>query len=167
MGRSLFSSPFNSTSTAFLFWFLLWFACILAFSFERCVDVASLELTFGCFDYFVRRLFPLLRLPFAVVFFFLPRFQYRNWNFCDKDRCPPTSVPPKKIDISSSKSVNSNEIEESSSQSEQSLKVKPFPLFTKSLSSMKRTFTHDTIKGLWTSRETNLRLIQAFNSDCL
>ena len=150
MGRSLLSSPFNSTSAALLFWFLLWFACILAFSFQRCVDVASLELTFGCFDCFVRRLFPLLRLPFAVVFSSCrlgrkKKQQYRNWNFCDKDRCPPTSVPPKKIDISSSKSVNSNEIEESSSQSEQSLKVKPFPLFTKSLSSMKRTSTHDTI----------------------
>ena len=72
---------FVSTSAAFLFWFLLWFACILAFSFELCVDVASLELTFGCFDCFVRRLFPLLCLPFAVVYFFLPRFQYRNWNF--------------------------------------------------------------------------------------
>ena len=30
-GRSLLSNPFNSTSAAFLFWFLLWFACILAF----------------------------------------------------------------------------------------------------------------------------------------
>ena len=167
MGRSLFSSPFNSTSAAFLFWFLLWFACILAFSFERCVDVASLELTFGCLVFFFATIIPTPPFAFCCCFFFLPRFQYRNWNFCDKDRSPPTSVPPKKIDISSSKSVNSNEIEESSSQSEQSLKVKPFPLFTKSLSSMKRTFTHDTIKGLWTSRETNLRLIQAFNSDCL
>ena len=82
MGRSLLSSPFFvSTSAAFLFWFLLWFACILAFSFESSVDVASLELTFGRFDCFVRRLLPLLRLPFAVVYFFLPRFQYRNWNF--------------------------------------------------------------------------------------
>ena len=83
MGRSLLSSPFFfvSTSAAFLFWFLLWFACILAFSFELRVEVASLELTFGCFDCFVRRLFPLLRLPFVVVYFFLPRFQYRNWNF--------------------------------------------------------------------------------------
>ena len=45
MGRSLLSSPFFvSTSAAFLFWFLLWFACILAFSFELRVDVASLEL---------------------------------------------------------------------------------------------------------------------------
>ena len=82
MGRSLLSSPFFvSTSAAFLFWFLLWFACILAFSFELRVDVASLELAFGCLDCFVRRLFPLLCLPFAVVYFFLPRFQYRNWNF--------------------------------------------------------------------------------------
>ena len=48
-------------------------------------------------------------------------------------------------DISSSKPVNSNEIAESSSQSEQSLKIKPFPLFTKSLSSMKRTSTLDAI----------------------
>ena len=77
-GRSLFSSR---TSAAFLFWFLLWFACILVFSFELCVDVALLELTFGCFDCFVRRLFSLLCLPLAVVCFFLPRFQYRNWNF--------------------------------------------------------------------------------------
>ena len=82
MGRSLLSSPFFvSTSAAFLFWFLLWFACILAFSFESQVDIASLELTFGCLDCFVRRLFPLLCLPFAVVYFFLPRFQHRNWNF--------------------------------------------------------------------------------------
>ena len=46
MGRSLLSSPFFfvSTSAAFLFWFLLWFACILAFSFELRVEVASLEL---------------------------------------------------------------------------------------------------------------------------
>ena len=67
MGRSLLSSPFNSTSAAFLFWFLLWFACILAFSFELRVDVASLELTFGCFHCFVQQ-FPLLCLLFAVVF---------------------------------------------------------------------------------------------------
>ena len=79
-GRSLPSNPFNSTSAAFLFWFLVWFACILAFSFKRRVD-ALLKLTFGCFDYFVRRLFPLLCLPLAVVCFFLPRFQYRNWDF--------------------------------------------------------------------------------------
>ena len=86
MGRSLLSSPafFVSTSAAFLFWFLLWFACILAFSFELRVDVASLELTAGCLDCFVRRLFPLLCLPFAVVYFFLPRFQYRNWNFMNR-----------------------------------------------------------------------------------
>ena len=88
---------FNSTSAAFLFWYLLWFACILTFSFELRVDVASLELTFGCFDCFLRRLFPLLCLPFRVFFSFLPRFQYRNWNLCDKDRCPRTSVPPKKM----------------------------------------------------------------------
>ena len=69
MGRSLLSSPFFvSTSAAFLFWFLLWFACILAFSFELRVDVASLELTFGCLVCFVQQLFPLLCLPFAVVF---------------------------------------------------------------------------------------------------
>ena len=85
MGRTLLSSPFFvSTSAAFLFWFLLWFACILAFSFELRVDVASLELTFGCFDCFVQQLFPLLCLPFAVVHFFLPRFQYRNWNFMNR-----------------------------------------------------------------------------------
>ena len=78
LGRSLFSSR---TSDAFLFWFLLWFACILVFSFELYVDVALLELTFGCFDRFVRRLFSLLCLPLAVVCFFLRRFQYRNWNF--------------------------------------------------------------------------------------
>ena len=85
MGRSLLSSPFFvSTSAAFLFWFLLWFACILAFSFELRVDVASLELAFGCLDCFVRRLFPLLCLPFAVVYVFLPRFQYRNWKFMNR-----------------------------------------------------------------------------------
>ena len=86
MGRSLLSSPFFfvSTSAAFLFWFLLWFACILAFSFESSVDVASLELTFGLLDCFVRRLLPLLRLPFAFVYFFLRRFQYRNWNFMNR-----------------------------------------------------------------------------------
>ena len=79
MGRSLLSSPFFvSTSAAFLFWFLLWFACILAFSFELRVEVASLELTFGCFDCFVRRLFPLFCLPFAVVYFFLPRLKLPN-----------------------------------------------------------------------------------------
>ena len=82
-GRSLLSNPFNSTSVAFVFWFLVWFACILAFSFELRVD-ALLKLTFGCFDCFVRRLFPLLCLPFAVVYFFLPRFQYRNWNFMNR-----------------------------------------------------------------------------------
>ena len=79
-GRSLLSNPFNSTSAAFLFWFLVWFACILAFSFDLRVD-ALLKLTFGRFDYFVRRLFPLLCLPLAAVCFFLQRFQYRNWYF--------------------------------------------------------------------------------------
>ena len=70
MGRSLLSSPFFvSTSAAFLFWFLLWFPCILAFSFELRVNVASLELTFGRFDCFVWRFFPFLRLSFAAVFF--------------------------------------------------------------------------------------------------
>ena len=77
-GTKLLSSPFNSTSAAFLFWFLVWFACILAFLFVLRVDVPSLELMFGCFDCFVRRLFPLLCLPLAVVCFFLLRFQY--WN---------------------------------------------------------------------------------------
>ena len=48
-------------------------------------------------------------------------------------------------DISSSKPVNSNEIAESSSQSEQSLQIKPFPLFAKSISAMKRTSTLDAI----------------------
>ena len=45
------------------------FSCIATSSFELRMDVASLELTFGYFDCFVRRLFPLLSLPFAVVFF--------------------------------------------------------------------------------------------------
>ena len=67
--RSLLSSR---TSAAFLFWFLLWFACILVFSFELCVDVALLELTFGCFDCFVRRLFSLLCLPLSSCCLFLP-----------------------------------------------------------------------------------------------
>ena len=61
--RLLFAGYFP----AFLFWFLLWFGCILEFRFLR-VDVASLELTFDCFDCFVQRLFPLLCFAFAVVF---------------------------------------------------------------------------------------------------
>ena len=68
-GRSLLSSR---TSAAFLFWFLLWFACILVFSFELYVDVTLLELTFGCFDCFVRRLFSLLCLPLSRCCLFLP-----------------------------------------------------------------------------------------------
>ena len=128
MGRSLLSSPFFvSTSAAFLFWFLLWFACILAFSFESQVDIASLELTFGCLDCFVRRLFPLLCLPLAVVCFFLPRFQYRNWYFMIRIAARGLQfLLIKKTDISSSKSVISNEIVESSSQSGQPFKRKPF-----------------------------------------
>ena len=134
MGRSLLSSPFFvSTSAAFLFWFLLWFACILAFSFERCVDVASLELTFGCFDCFVRRLFPLLCLPFAVVF-----------SSC-RGSSTEIEISLIRIAVRRLQFLLKNEIVESSSQSEQSLKIKPFPLFTKSLSSMKRTSTHDAI----------------------
>ena len=170
MGRSLLSSPFFvSTSAAFLFWFLLWFACILAFSFESQVDIASLELTFGCLDCFVRRLFPLLCLPFAVVYFFLPRFQYRNWNFLIRITVRDFNSSYQ-TDISSSKSVISNEIVESSSQSGEPFKRKPLPLSTKSLWSMKRTSTwgcHYVLtvlnKSLPTSRETNFRLIQAFN----
>ena len=106
MGRSLLSSPFFvSTSAAFLFWFLLWFACILAFSFESQVDIASLELTFGCLDCFVRRLFPLLCLPFAVVYFLLSRFQYRNWNFITRIAVRGLQFLLIKTNISSSKSV--------------------------------------------------------------
>ena len=122
------------------------------------VDVASLELTLdGCFDCFVPRLFPLLCLPLAVVF--MTRIAVHGLQFLLKSW----------YDISSSKPVNSNEIAESSSQSEQSLKIKPFPLFTKSLSAMKRTSTLDAIISwqrwvkVCTSRETNFRLIQAFN----
>ena len=96
MGRSLLSSPFFvSTSAAFLFLFQLWFACILAFSFELRVNFASLELTFGCFDCFVRRLFPLLRLPFAAVFFLPAVVPVPKLQFHDYDRCPRTSIPPK------------------------------------------------------------------------
>ena len=67
-GTKFTFSSLNSTFAAFCFDFCCEFACILAFSFELCVDVASLEVTFGCFDCFVPRLFPLLCLPFAVVF---------------------------------------------------------------------------------------------------
>ena len=128
MGRSLLSSPFFFviTSAAFLFWFLLWFACILAFSFESQVDIASLELTFGCLDCFVRRLFPLLCLPFAVVYFFLPRFQYRNWNFMNRIAVRGLQFLLIKKPIYHRKSVISNEIVESSSQSGQPFKRKPF-----------------------------------------
>ena len=141
MELSLLSCPSNSPSAAFLFWFLLWFACILAFSFELRVDVASLELTFGCFDCFVQQLFPLLYC--RLLLFLLPaevpepKLKFR-W-------LGSLSANLLKTDISSSKSVNSNEIVESSSQPEQSLKIKPIPLFTKSLSSMKRTTTQDAI----------------------
>ena len=115
MGRSLLSSPFFiSTSVAFLFWFLLWFACILAFSFELSVDC------------FVRRLFPLLCLPFAVVYLFLPRFQYRNWNFMNRIAVRGLQFLLIKKPIYHRKSVISNEIVESSSQSGQPFKRKPF-----------------------------------------
>ena len=127
MGRSLLSSPFFvSTSAAFLFWFLLWFAYILAFSFESQVDIASLELTFGCLDCFVRRLFPLLCLPFAVVYFFLPRFQYRNWNFMNRIAVRGLQFLLIKKPIYHLANQSFNEIVESSSQSGQPFKRKPF-----------------------------------------
>ena len=172
MGRSLLSSPFFvSTSAAFLFWFLLWFACILAFSFELRVDVASLELRLAalivlCDNYYSHSG---LCLPFSVVYFFLPGFQYRNWNFLIRITVRDFNSSYQ-TDISSSKSVISNEIVESSSQLGEPFKRKPLPLSTKSLWSMKRTSTwgcHYVLtvlnKSLPTSRETNFRLIQAFN----
>ena len=140
------SSPFLvSTSAAFLFWFLLWFACILAFSFELRVEVASLELRLAalivlCDNYSHSG----LCLPFSVVYFFLPRFQYRNWNF--RIRITVRDFNSSYYtDISSSKSVISNEIVESSSQSGEPFKRKPFPLVTKSPWLMKRTSTRDAI----------------------
>ena len=140
------SSPFLvSTSAAFLFWFLLWFACI----FSVFVRIARRRrftgiLTFDFLNCFVRRLFPLLCLPFDVVYLFLSRFQYRNWNFMIR-------IVVRGLQFflinwySISKSVISNEIVESSSQSGEPFKRKPFPLVTKSPWLMKRTSTRDAI----------------------
>ena len=140
-GTKFNSSPFSSTTVAFLFWFLLWFACILAFWFELRVDVASLELTFGCFYCFVRQLFPLLCLHFAVVFsscrgssseieISVIRIAVRGVQFLLKKliyHLANQSTPTKSWNLA---------------HSEKSLKIKPIPLFTKSLSSIKRTMYH-------------------------
>ena len=144
MGRSLLSSLFFSTSADFLFWFLLWFGCILAFSFELRVEVASLELTFGCFDCFVRRLFPLLCLPFAVVYFFLPRFQHWYWNFLVRIavRGP---IPPNKLIYYLANQSFPMKSWNPAANRENLSRENHFLLFTKSLWSMKRTSTRDAI----------------------
>ena len=159
MERSLLSSPFFvSTSAAFLFWFLLWFACILAFSFELRVDVASLELTFGCLDCFVRRLFPLLCLPFAVVYFFLPRFQYRNWNFMIRSLSADFNSSYKLIYHLASQSFPTKSW--NLAPSRENL----FPLVDETrLLAGRHYFLTALTKSLRTSREANFRLIQAFN----
>ena len=171
MGRSLLSSPFFvSTSAAFLFWFLLWFACILAFSFELRVDVASLELTFGCFDCFVRRLFPLLCLPFAVVYFFLPRFQYRNWNFMNRIAVRGLQFLLIKKPIYHlanqsfpTKSWNLAPNRDNLLRENHFLFYKIALVDETHLHAGRHYFLTALNKSLQTSRETNFRLIQAFN----
>ena len=172
MGRSLLSSPafFVSTSAAFLFWFLLWFACILAFSFELRVDVASLELTAGCLDCFVRRLFPLLCLPFAVVYFFLPRFQYRNWNFMNRIAVRGLQFLLIKKPIYHlanqsfpTKSWNLAPNRDNLLRENHFLFYKIALVDETHLHAGRHYFLTALNKSLRTSRETNFRLIQAFN----
>ena len=97
MGRSLLSSPafFVSTSAASQFWFLPWFACISAFPFELRVDVASLELTFGCLivlcdDY--------SHSSVCLLLLFLSSCRGSSTEIeISWDRCQRTSIPPNKL----------------------------------------------------------------------
>ena len=104
--------------------------------------------------------------------YFPPRFLCRNWNLTIRITVRGLQFLLKKNDVTSRKSVNSNNIVEYSSQRAQSFKIKSFPLFTKSLSWMKRTSPKEAIifslplstalnKSLWTSLGGNFRLISS------